>query len=92
ATVHIYHWFQWSGENVQSLTVKGSDGQTVWAGSQSDLPNDQYGPDSGSLVVYRDLGYKDDVWSAGMKFTVDVVFKDGGKHSYLKSMTGWSCN
>jgi hypothetical protein len=92
AAVHIYHWFQWSGENVQSLSVKGQDGQTVWAGSQSDLPNDQHGPDFGSLVVYRDLGFKDDTWSAGMKFTVDVVFKDGSKHSYLKSTNGWSCN
>ncbi len=44
------------------------------------------------MVVYRNLGYKDDTWSAGMKFTVDVTFKDGSKHSYLKSMTGWSCN
>jgi hypothetical protein len=92
AAVHIYHWFQWSGENVQSVSVAGSDGQSVWAGSQSDLPENKFGEDFGSLVVYRDLGYKDDTWSAGMKFTVDVTFKDGSKHSYLKSINGWSCN
>lgn len=86
--VRIFHFFNWEGENVETVTVDGAGIDL----DHSQMPEGKDGFDAGYLKIYEDLGDQDGTWDAELQFTIRVTFRDGTQESKTWHIDGWSCH
>jgi hypothetical protein len=87
--IRIYHFFDWEGKNVKSISIEG--GPAIDTAHSSKMPADKTGPQSGYLKIYKDVAHSGS-WSESLNFTLVVNYQGSGQWKLPRNITGWSCN